>query len=95
VEFMAHNPLRYRVSTSVTPSVTKNDAEPKFLTTSALYSSIWPISDQKQRCMASALLDIEPRLQRIKGHRHLRGLQRALAAELKGMPSAPAAQVAA
>jgi hypothetical protein len=44
--------------------------------------------------MAAALLDIEPRLRRIKGHRHLPGLQWALAAEVKGMPS-PAAQVAA
>jgi Transposase, Mutator family len=55
----------------------------------------WRTSDQKQRCMAAALLDIEPRLRRIKGHRHLPGLQRALAAEVKGIPSAPAAQVAA
>jgi hypothetical protein len=45
--------------------------------------------------MAALLLDIEPRLRRIKGHRHLPGLQRALAAEVKGMPSASAAQVAA
>jgi putative transposase len=55
----------------------------------------WRTSAQKQRCMAAALLDIEPRLRRIKGHRHLPRLQRALAAEVKGMPSAPAAQVAA
>jgi hypothetical protein len=45
--------------------------------------------------MGAALLDIEPRLLRIKGHRHLPGLQPAFAAEVKGMPSAPAAQVAA
>jgi putative transposase len=55
----------------------------------------WRTSDQKQRCMAAALLDIEPRPRRIKGHRHLPGLRRALATEAKGMPSAPAAQVAA
>ncbi len=31
----------------------------------------WRTSDQKQRRVASALLDIEPRLRRIKGYRHL------------------------
>jgi putative transposase len=55
----------------------------------------WRTSAQKRRCMGAALLDIEPRLRRIKGHRHLPGPRRALAAEVKGMPSAPAAQVAA
>jgi putative transposase len=55
----------------------------------------WRTNTQKQRGMAAALLDIEPRLRRIKGHRHRPGLQQALAAEVKGMPSAPAAQVAA
>jgi hypothetical protein len=55
----------------------------------------WRTSDQQQRCMAAVLLDSEPRLRRIKGHRHLSRLQRALAAEVKGMPSASAAQVAA
>lgn len=31
----------------------------------------WKNSDQKQRWVASALLDIEKGLNRIKGHRHL------------------------
>jgi len=31
----------------------------------------WRNSDQKQRWVASALLDIEPRLRRVKGYRHL------------------------
>ena len=43
----------------------------------------------------AALLDIEPRLRRIKGHHHLPLLQRALAEEVQRMTHAPAAQVAA
>ena len=31
----------------------------------------WRNSDQKQRWVATALLDIEPRLNRIQGYRHL------------------------
>lgn len=38
----------------------------------------WKNSDQKQRWVASALLDIEPRLRRIKGYRHLPVLRAAL-----------------
>jgi hypothetical protein len=45
--------------------------------------------------MAAAPLDSEPRLRRIKEHHHLPRLQRALAAEMKGMPAAPTAQVIA
>ncbi len=55
----------------------------------------WRTSDQKQRWMAAALLDIEPRLRRIKGYHHLPLLQRALAAEVQRMPQGPAAQAAA
>ena len=38
----------------------------------------WKNSNQKQRWMATALLDIEPRLRKIKGYRHLPQLQRGL-----------------
>jgi putative transposase len=40
----------------------------------------WKNSHQKQRWLATALLDIEPRLRRIRGYRHLRALRRALQA---------------
>jgi putative transposase len=42
----------------------------------------WRTSDQKQRWLAAALLDIEPRLRRIKGFRALPLLRQALQAEL-------------
>ena len=42
----------------------------------------WRTSDQKQRWLAAALLDIEPRLRRIKGFRALPLLRAALAREL-------------
>jgi len=38
----------------------------------------WKNSEQKQRWLATALLDIEPRLGRVRGHRHLPALRRAL-----------------
>jgi putative transposase len=44
----------------------------------------WRTSDQKQRWLAAALLDIEPRLRRIKGFRALPLLRTALHAELRG-----------
>lgn len=42
----------------------------------------WRTSDQKQRWLAAALLDIEPRLRRIKGFRALPVLRQALQTEL-------------
>jgi hypothetical protein len=38
----------------------------------------WKTSDQKQRWRAAALLAIEPRLRKVKGHTHLRRLAQAL-----------------
>lgn len=38
----------------------------------------WKNSEQKQRWLATALLDIEPRLRRVRGHKHLPALRRAL-----------------
>ncbi len=46
----------------------------------------WRTSDQKQRWVAAALLEIEPRLRRIKGCQHLPQLRAALKAEI-GRPS--------
>jgi putative transposase len=47
----------------------------------------WRNSDQKQRWLATALLDIEPRLNHIKGHTHLPALRAALQKELGIAPS--------
>ncbi len=44
----------------------------------------WRTSDQKQRWLAAALLDIEPRLRRIRGFRALPVLRQALQAERGG-----------
>ena len=43
----------------------------------------WQNSKQKQRWLAAALLDIEPRLRRLVGYRHLPTLQAAIMKELK------------
>ncbi len=42
----------------------------------------WTNSNQRQRWLAAALLDIEPRLRRVKGYRHLPRLREALQQEL-------------
>jgi len=43
----------------------------------------WKNSGQKHRWLATALLDIEPRMRRVKGFKHLFQLREALARELK------------
>jgi transposase-like protein len=43
----------------------------------------WRNSHQKHRWLAAALLDIEPRLRRVKGYRHLPLLRKALQGEFK------------
>jgi putative transposase len=43
----------------------------------------WKNSDQKQRWLATALMEIEPRLRRIVGYRHLPKLREAIQRELK------------
>ena len=43
----------------------------------------WKNSGQRHRWLATALLDIEPRLRRVKGHQHLPKLREALQRELK------------
>jgi len=42
----------------------------------------WTNSNQRQRWLAAALLDIEPRLRKVKGYRHLPRLREALQREL-------------
>ena len=44
----------------------------------------WRTSDQKHRWLAAALLDIEPRLRRIRGYRSLPLLRTALQTEIRG-----------
>ena len=39
----------------------------------------WKTSHQRQRWLATALLDIEPRLRRVRGYQHLPKLEAALA----------------
>jgi len=48
----------------------------------------WKNSDQKQRWLASALLDIEPRLRTLMGAQHLDKLRQALMAQLNIQPQA-------
>jgi transposase-like protein len=43
----------------------------------------WKNSNQKQRWLAAALIDIEPRLRRLSGYRHLPALRVAIIKELK------------
>ena len=43
----------------------------------------WQTSHQRHRWLATALLDIEPRLRRVRGYRHLPMLRDALKRELK------------
>ena len=43
----------------------------------------WKTSNQRMRWLATALADIEPRLRRVRGHRHLGLLRAALKRELK------------
>lgn len=51
----------------------------------------WKNSDQKQRWVATALLDIEQRLNKISGYRHLKGLRSALQREILKAKEARAA----
>ena len=54
----------------------------------------WRTSEQKQRWLAAALLDIEPRLRRIKGFRSLPLLRQALLADLPGAGTLRSSQAA-
>ena len=55
----------------------------------------WKNSNQKQRWLASALLDIEPRFRRLSGYRHLPALRSAIMKELKIPDSGERSEVAA
>ncbi|MFQ5916310.1 MAG: hypothetical protein ACE5I0_00690 [Candidatus Binatia bacterium] len=54
----------------------------------------WRTADQKHRWLAAALLDIEPRLRRIKGYRALPLLRAALHAEIREKPTVTGDQAA-
>lgn len=54
----------------------------------------WRTSDQKRRWLAAALLDIEPRLRRIKGFRALPRLRAALQAAIRGQEPVTGTQAA-
>ena len=54
----------------------------------------WRTSDQKQRWLAAALLDIEPRLRRLRGFRALPVLRAALHAAIRQQDSAAGTRVA-
>ena len=54
----------------------------------------WRTADQKHRWVAAALLDIEPRLRRIKGYRALPLLRVALQAEIREQETAKGTQAA-
>jgi putative transposase len=54
----------------------------------------WRTSDQKQRWLAAALLDIEPRLRRLKGFRALPLLRQALLTAVQGGEETAAIQAA-
>jgi hypothetical protein len=43
----------------------------------------WRNSDQKHRWLAAALLDIEPRLRKVKGYRYLPQLRMAIQREIE------------
>jgi len=43
----------------------------------------WKTSNQRQRWLATALLEIEPRLRKVKGYRHLPKLRVALMGQLR------------
>ena len=43
----------------------------------------WQTSNQRHRWLATALLEIEPRLRKVRGYRHLSKLRDALKRELK------------
>lgn len=55
----------------------------------------WQNSNQRQRWLATALLEVEPRLRKIKGYRHLAKLREALKSELKTGKKNSSAKVAA
>ncbi len=55
----------------------------------------WKNSSQKQRWLAAALMDIEPRLRRLSGYRHLPKLREAIMADLEICQSEEGSELAA
>ena len=54
----------------------------------------WKNSSQRHRWLATALVDIEPRLRKVMGYRHLPKLREALQRELKIERKTPKTQAA-
>jgi len=54
----------------------------------------WKNSGQKQRWLAAALMDIEPRLRRVMGHKHLPALREAIMKDLKLAVAGPTKRAA-
>ena len=54
----------------------------------------WKNSSQRHRWLATALVDIEPRLRKVRGYRHLPKLREALQRELKIERKTPKTQAA-
>jgi hypothetical protein len=52
----------------------------------------WKNSDQKHRWLAAALLDIEPRLRKVKGYRYLGRLRIAIQGEIEKLTNKQEAQ---
>ena len=55
----------------------------------------WRNSDQKHRWLAAALLDLEPRLRRVKGYKHLSNLRMALQRAIQTSEGNPSLREAA
>lgn len=54
----------------------------------------WQNSSQKQRWLAAALLEVEPRLRKVMGHKHLPALREAMMKELRIEVSSPRQEAA-
>lgn len=92
---MAYEPSTYREAKTIQRLGMMPDLRRSFRTTNCIESvnsmakdltrnvNRWRSSKQRQRWLAAALLDIEPRLNRVSGHKHLPLLRIALQNELK------------
>ena len=54
----------------------------------------WRVSDQRQRWVGAALLEIEPGLRRLKGYQHLPALRLAMKAEARRQDKSELSQAA-
>ena len=90
---LSYDPLRWQI---IINKICENIVIGKSLKTTNIIESVnaqagercgladnWVNSNQKQRWLAAALIDIEPRLNRLSGYRHLPALRAAIMKELK------------